>query len=911
MLRKYLVFLTLGFLLLPGFTFAQNDWHAMMRSSSPNYFEIEKAFNEWWGNRPLTERGHKPVRRWLDMMRGYADPNGNIERNQLIGHLQGLVRNPWPSTRAANWNLVGPINPPARYGIGRIDCIAFHPTRPNVIFAGSPSGGLWKTVDYGQNWTPMYEDMPSLGVADIVIHPTNPDIMYVSTGDSDHFSGGPYIGILKTTDGGLTWNILLPPTSNNMQVDELIIHPNNPETLYAAGTRGIMRTDDGGANWTTLLGGDFEDIEFKPGNPNTLYVCGYGLPSYNRSTDGGLTWTSGAPGIVEPLTSQVGGNLGRNMLAVTPADSNVVYMLSAQGSGRDYDFKGLYKSTDGGNSFSTRSTQASAGLSFAQAWYDLAIAVSPTNPDQVFIGDSPFYRSDDGGVNWQNRINPSGSPVRLHVDIHEIEVHPFTGDLWVGCDGGIFLSANGNAGDSWDIRSDGLSVTQFYRLGTSVHENNTLLAGAQDNGTMSMEKGLWDRFSGGDGMECLVDWSNPNLLVASSQNGNIFKVTSGNESTFINNNRTGESGAWTTPFIQDPNYPKTFYAGFNSVWRTENAATWTNISGNLGGSMSRIIVPQIGNGYFIYAANPSAFYRSLDRGVSWSSHAFVNGQGSFYDMTANPRNPSSLYAAHQNGVYTSSDGGDSWTDITGNLPILPATAIAFQNGGPEALYVGTSAGIFYRDTTLNDWIPFMDGLPTVIINELEISYCAGKIRAATYGRGLWESDLYSNGYSLLANSFNVVDGTGNGDGSATVNVTGGFGPYAYVWDNGSGVPSLTGLNPGTYPVKITDKNQCVIRDTAIVGFGVGVEDQLSGVNDLIVYPNPTSDFLQVKIEATQNGQLDLGLYDMMGKSVYTESTRYVVGDNQLKLNLSDLSPGVYILDIRQENERVRTRVVKN
>jgi hypothetical protein len=453
-------------------------------------------------------------------------------------------------------------------------------------------------------------------------------------------------------------------------------------------------------------------------------------------------------------------------------------------------------------------------------------------------------------------------------------------------------------------------VTQFYKIGTSVHESKTLLAGSQDNGTMFMEKGSWDGFTGGDGMECLIDYSDPNLMVSSSQYGYFYKVTNGNPRPFINSNTTGESGRWVSPIAQDPTHPNTFYAGFNSLWRTTNAATWENISGNLGASLSEIVVPRLSGGIFIYAANPSRFFRSLDRGVSWESLPFANGQGSFYDLEVVDNNPNLLYAAHQYGVYKTTDAGNTWTDISAGLPSIPVTSIVHQKGGPEALYAGTSLGIYYTDSTMNTWIPFMDGLPNVSISELEISYCAGKLRAATFGRGVWESDLYPNGARLLGNDFVIDNGVGTGQGAAKAQPIGGFGPYTYAWQNGSTSATLSGLSPGAYEVTITDYNHCVIKDTAYVGVGVGIEDRLAGVSDLTVYPNPVSDRLHIRLQAESSGEITYRLYSQVGQLISEGSEKFSPGETHHQLETNGLPNGVYLLDIQKGGERAWRKVVK-
>jgi hypothetical protein len=444
-------------------------------------------------------------------------------------------------------------------------------------------------------------------------------------------------------------------------------------------------------------------------------------------------------------------------------------------------------------------------------------------------------------------------------------------------------------------------------MGTSVHDNSGVMAGSQDNGTMERLTSGWFRAGGGDGMECLYSWEDPNFQVTSWQRGNILKRQFGNSTNWLNANATGETGAWTTPIVQDPSYSRTYYAGYESVWITENQATWRNLSGDLNsGALHKVIVPQISQGYFIYAMTRTTFNRTLDKGVSWVNKFMP---GNLNDMVANAKQPQVLYGAFSNGVFKSKDAGDTWTDITDNLPRIPITAIAFQRGNTnEALYVGTTAGIYYTDSTLNGWIPFMDGLPNVEISELEISYCAGKIRAATFGRGVWESDLYANGFQLLDVNIQVNPGTDNKDAELIANITGGYGPFFYSWNNFKTTPNLSNPRSGEYHVTVTDQNHCVVKDTAVLmATAIG---ELEGIAELAFYPNPVKDVLHVSFDGKRYGKGQIQLFNTLGQQVMQKDIAISTGKNKHQLSMTSLEAGMYIVQLQVGENVVRHRILR-
>jgi photosystem II stability/assembly factor-like uncharacterized protein len=421
-------------------------------------------------------------------------------------------------------------------------------------------------------------------------------------------------------------------------------------------------------------------------------------------------------------------------IGVTAADNNIVYLLGGYDDASNInDFAALYKSTNGGATFSVVSGTAPSLQS--QYWYDWTLVVSPIDPNILFAGGASLDKSTNGGSSWSN--NGSG----VHVDHHFSGYHPITGDLFVASDGGVYIT--NNQGNSWNFVNKGMSIAQYYRLSTSDTEGDLLIAGAQDNGTHLLDDDDWDRVVGADGMECIINHQNPNIMYAESQRGNIRRSTNKGSSfnSILTPASVGESGAWVTPYVMHPSNPNILYAGYNSVHKTTNGgSSWPTNSGSLSASTLINLAISSQNPAYVYAGTSSSMWRTTNSGASWTVITSPSGYTDY--VTVDPKDENTLYATSSFDVYKSTDGGNSWMNITGSLPSISMNCVVMQRGPNNPLYLGTDFGVYYIDDTLTDWILFSSGLPNVVISELEIDECQGMIRAATYGRGIWESPLY-------------------------------------------------------------------------------------------------------------------------------------------------------------------------
>ena len=741
---------------------AQNDsisWEDMMLNPAYNFFQIQEAFNKEWEGKPYQSgNGYKVFKRWEHRMKNTVDSNGHYNadlfRQEFYDFLNNSNQQKSQSSVSyscsnpnvgGNWVLLGPTSSTNIGGVGRVNVIAFHPFNTDIIWAGAPAGGLWKSVDGGQSWTTNTDDLPHIGVSDIAIHPVNPDIMYIATGDRDHLDTRPF-GVLKSIDGGNTWTNILPVTYTNL-IHRVLINPNNPDIVLAATTNGTYRTVDGGANWGSPVASQyFRHMEFKPGDPNIIYATTYiesnssASARFYHSDNGGASFS-----LVTLPTPSSGNALKRLAIAVTPANPNIVFLLGSynhpQGTN---DFNGIYKSSNSGLSFSQISTANNPSLG-SQQFYDWTLITSPIDSNLIFAGGVGFYRSINGGVNWTN------AGAAIHVDHHFSGYQPGTNILFVGTDGGVYKTANN--GTNWTTLNNGLAITQYYRLGSSASNPYLILTGAQDNGTHRYNAGTFQSIMSGDGTECIIDHTNDNVFFACLQEGTIRRSTNAgvNFTTTLSEGITGEAAAWVAPYVMDPNNADIMYAGYMKVWKSTNKGapgSWVSTPGIAGSSPLEQIAIAPSNTDVIYAVNNSQVWKTTNAGGNWTQ---VGSPGFPYDIVVSDLSPDTLWITASNKVYKSVNGGFAYTDITGNLPNLAVHTIIHQPNSHNGLYVGTEIGVYFKNDLMPAWEIFGDGLPNVRVDELEIFLPTGKIRAATFGRGLWESDLYCTEEPVCSN----------------------------------------------------------------------------------------------------------------------------------------------------------------
>lgn len=826
---KKFVLLSLGLIIsaLPVLSQSSDPvWVSMMQDPDANFYATQQAFNLYWKDRPITKGcGWKVFKRWEYLMQDRVSPEGfRPSPDATYKTYTDYIKN--IRSTGGNWSSLGPalipLPGPAGYeGLGRINNIAFHPTNPNKWYIAAPSGGMWMTSDGGTTWETHTDTLPTLGVSAVAIDYTNTNIIYIGSGDRDA-GDAPGLGVFKSTDGGLIW-ALSNNGMGNKTVGEILIHPTNHLILIAATNSGVYRSTDGGSNWTLSTSGNFKDLDFKPNDPNIVY--GAAGANFYRSADNGVTWTLITAGLT-------GGQ--RGTIAVTPANANYVYFVQSDNSS---GFKGLYRSSDAGLTFTTRSTSPNildwscdGSGSGGQGWYDLSLEADPLNAEKIYVGGVDVWKSTDGGVTWAINSHWYGgcSVPAVHADCHMLKFSPVDGKLYAANDGGIYNTSNG--GTSWTDYTETMTIGQIYKLGQAQTVKDKVINGFQDNGTYTFVGPEWWATGGGDGMECAIDYTDAAWTYHTIYYGDIFrKYNNGNEKKIAGNNTYGidESGAWVTPFILHETDPETMYVGYNNVWKSENiqanSISWAKISDFGQTNTCNALEQSPANNDILYVSRyDNRFFRSdncNDENPTWTEiTSFLPASGYPTDIEAHPTNPDIVYITMANNVFKSTDKGYSWTDISGTLPDIHMSTIVYYKNAMEGLYVGTDAGVYHKDASMSDWILFSDGLPvSVIVTELEIYYNADTvandaIRASSYGRGLWGSDMYHSTPStdFEADKTLIPIGCGINFTDLSTGV-----PTSWNWTFEGGTPSSSTTKnptdiiyntPGTYLVKLVATN---------------------------------------------------------------------------------------------------------
>jgi hypothetical protein len=844
---------------------AQKKWMDLDEENA-SFFEVRKSFDkafegkdvhdrdairgtgfkqfkrkEWFWSTRIDASGQQMSQRWWQAKEEKIRSFPNSQSARLAKGLQRSAFNAQSTSMAtsANWTNLGPqTSIPTSGGAGRVNCIVFHPTNSSTIFIGTPSGGLWKTTNGGSSWTTNTDELGSLGVTAIAIDPTNTNTMYLGSGDGD--AGDTYsLGVLKSTDGGTTWNPtgLSWTVNQTYRVSRLVMHPTNSSILIAATTNGIWKTSNAGSTWTQVLTGSFRDLEVDPSNPTVWYAGSYaaGTAAIYKSTSTGDTWTQLTSGL--PTS-----NVRRVAIAIAPSSPSTVYALFCNNT--DYGLYGVYRSTNSGSSWTQVKGPTSPNLlgwnsnggdAGGQGWYDLCITVNPTNANEVYVGGVNIWKSTNGGTNWTIVAHWTGSGAAyVHADHHAIEFAPGSGTtLYSGNDGGFFRSTNN--GTNWTDFSNGLGIHQFYRIGNSQTNANLVVGGAQDNGTDRWNGTSWSRIIGGDGMEAAIDYTNANIQYGELYYGDLYRTTTGGTPSNIAD--PSEDGAWVTPYVLHPTTNTTmYYSTMTRVYRSTNITnttpTWSAISGVLGSTSDPLTMLAVApsNGTTILTANSTGTWKGTYNGSSWTFSAVSGLPGVVTYAAFHPTDPNTIYVTvggytAGSKVYKTTNGGTSWTNVSGSLPNIPANCVTINPNISDHVYVGTDLGVFISKDAGSTWEAFDTNLPNVIVNELDIQVSSGKIRAATYGRGLWESPLEP---ATVVNSVTVTAPNGGeslaGGTSTTITWTS-TGSIAnvsleYSLDGGSTWTTITSSTPNdgsqawTVPSSATTQGRVRVADAA-------------------------------------------------------------------------------------------------
>ncbi len=860
--------------------------------------------------------GYKQYERWkferefhLDNNNFFITPAAEEERYQQAANNMTVQRlaplaaytelGPWSWTYTSGWNP----------GVGRITCIAVYPADTAIIYVSSPGGGIWKSINSGTTWQPLTDNNSSyMNVFHLAIDPSNSNIVYAAVNGNR---------VIKSTNGGINW---VSTGAGPSGAKKILINPANTNTVFATSGAGIYKSVNGGNTWASVHNISKEDIEFKPGDANIMYASGTGSASISavyKSVDAGNTWN--------PVTVTDGvTNFGRTLLGVSPNNPEVVYAVQASGS----IFGRMYRSDNSAVSFTTTVVgAATANTNYfgytgngttGQATYDMGITVNPANADEVHIAGIVCWKSVNAGLSFTQTTVWSypNSTGYNHADVHGLE---WVGKTMYSCsDGGVYKSFN--KADNWINLSTGLGIRQFYRFATAKTDANVISGGAQDNGTVTRTKtGTWRDWLGADGMESIIDPNNANIFIGTSQNGSIYKTTNGGSSYSGLTNPA--AGNWVTPLAWHPTNSSIIYGGWNAIYKSINTGTtWTNISTTLttGGKLDNLkIAPS--NDNYIYASRGSRLFVTTNGGTSWATYS-VSGNISSIEVKHN--NPSKVWlttSLGSNNVLVSTNAGATFTAISTGLPGIAARSIVVDDTRNEGIYVGMNIGVYFKDLVNTNWVIVATGLPQVAVNEIEISKLAGKLRVATYGRGIWEAPLLNSSGALAVNwlafegkklsnknqlywkteghnadviftvqrSNDGVHFTDRGNVNAGVN-------KEYYFDD---VETVKGNN--FYRILSVEYGKKIYSSIILI-------KDFKDANYLTVLQNPVTDILRFSIKHQAMKDFIYNIYNSSGMLIY--STKVNSGYNEF--NTARFASGTYVLEVNIDGVLYRERFIK-
>ena len=712
-----------------------------------------------------------------------AGPNGTIPSGARATAL-AQMRARWPQLiarrdatfltvpaldPARTWTAIGP-RPITGFGLpnsGRLNSIAIHPTEPKIIYVGGAQGGVWKTTNGGTSWVPLTDDQCSLAMGSIALDPANPDILYVGTGEQN-FSGDSYYGcgVLKSLNGGQTWaevgrNVITANGSRRPRISRVLVDKftaNSASTLvFAATDAGLFRSIDAGATWSQASGptGAVTDLVADPTAQGVFYAAngnigGNPQNGVYKTTDGGASWTKTSM----PIT-----NAGRISLAIAPSAPNIVYAAVHAASNSPANANallGIWQTPDGGTTWSQKHG-GDQTLCAQQCWYNMVIAVDPTNAAVLYFGGLSLSKSVDSGVTFAD-IGTS-----IHVDHHALAFDPLTPTtVYAGSDGGIFKSIN--AGGTWTSLNTNLELTQFYSgISVSPTSETTILGGTQDNGTLQWGgTGSWPQVAGGDGGFTALDQLTGGTAFAETQwtansgfSGPRRRDAGAGQTQFLlrmNGINTADRALFIPPLVMDPLRPRIVFFGTLNLYRTSNSGDqWTNIGPSLGGNFGSIssigVAPSDTMTLYVGSSEGRLSY-THDLGATWPIATGI-GTGPITDIAVDPRDARTAIIVQSNftsggKVFRTTDGGVTWTNLTFNLPAIPVLAVVLEPGSRD-ITIGTDLGVFTLASGASSWTPVVNGLPTVAVYDLVYDAPRSRLVAATHGRGMFALDVTITG----------------------------------------------------------------------------------------------------------------------------------------------------------------------
>lgn len=728
----------------------------MMEDNAYNVYDVIKEAENYFQFHQEKRGGiWKAYNRWRAANEPFFYPSGDrssfdpVALRSEIDQFNNAQYSKQNGVKTTQWSELGPYSStyngttgsPAP-GVGMINKVWVNTNDTNHIRCGSIRGGLWETFNGGTNWVIRTEGLISPKANVFAVYPGNSDIIYMPIEDGRGFTSD----LLKSTDGGITWLSLAPTGGIEAgRIKHIVPHPTNASIVYAATNSGIYKSSNGGSAWirfNTPNNRNFDNLLMKPDDPETLYFACYDGQEPRRylfkTIDGGLNWTQH---LVLPVSSN--GRYKRAKLSVTAANPDYVYFTT-----NDH---GVWKSTNAGITFTK--------ISEVPGTY-MSQGVSDIDPD-IFLYGTPNLFIWDKSTNAFKQVTKYNDGLKpgpyqnayVHADIRGIT--SVNGVFYIGTDG--YLAKSSDNGVTWQRISNGIAVREIGGITWSSKNSTRMVTGSHDNGLSILKGSVWFDYAVGDGIKAHFDHQDINTIYGVTALGFCYKTTDGGASLNWSFTQPGANNAtWITPFAMHPTDGKTLYIGFDEVKKTtDGMISWTTVSSfgslNTYDKVTELAVAP-SNGRIIFAAKNNRLWKSFNAGGSWTQINSGLPNAVISNIAIHPSDPNKVALSYfgtsaGNKVYFSADGGRNWTNYSGSLPNTDVNYVAFEDNPNDIMYITVDQGVYYRSNSNTSWTLYSDGLPATRLLELAINESTKKIRVATFGRGLWEASLVSESLS--------------------------------------------------------------------------------------------------------------------------------------------------------------------
>ena len=824
------------------------EWVTLMYSENPKVTDVEKAYEAYYQIHPFEKNTYTQYfKRWRQWAIKYMDQDGYIKLKDPSEDLKTQDRLQALKGRSpeSNWEFIGPKQTWSMGSSNQVKVtwqantygLAIAPSNVNTVYAGMEGGGVYKSIDKGLNWTYITPNLNIGSVRAIAVHPTDPNTVY--------FGAGGFI--YKSINGGVIWSVSLQ--SANLWVNDLLVNPANPSIIYAATNQGFKRSVNGGTSWSNILTGESWTVAIKPDNANIIYtVMDNGSSSkFYKSTDQGAVFIEKPTGWFVPGSGE---SVYGVRLTVSQANSNIIYALLG-GDGTNLNgYIGVYKSTNAGESWTNPhgtlgtpyninthpNLMAHNGTDgFYQGFYDFAIVANPNNAEEVIVGGTSWWKSTNGGVLFAPLGSYVGGLSWSHPDMQWLEAQG--NDLWICSDGGINYSTD--FAGTIEARMNGISASDFWGFDNGWNED-VLVGGRYHNGNTAYyenyPEGQFLRMGGAEAATGYVNPGENRRVYHSDIGGTIIPSTLNGDPEWFDVGKWPNESYYAAEFSEmewDPRCFNTIFIGNgNKIWKSSNggisySAVFT--SPDATSSIEHIEVSRK-NSNVIYASQRSndlwdgKIWKTTNGGNSWTACTTLptssGGGRRVMSISADGQNQNILYVGLAYGdanekVYKTMDGGVSWINLsTPLLNNVTITDILHQIGTNGGIYIGTTNGVYYRNNVMSDWDYFSNNLPlTAYTCKLKPFYKKGKIRNATYGKSIWQCDLYENAppvaqisvnkmtYDCPRDTFYFMDHSALNETNATWTWV--FTGASYVSSNTVKNPKVVYNTPGKYNVKLT------------------------------------------------------------------------------------------------------------